>query len=207
MRCCIHRGSQQIGGSCVELAHDGQRLVLDLGLPLTANPAEDIPLPDIPGLGDQAPDLLGVLVSRGHPDHYGLATRREPAVPLYCGERTAAILREAAFFSPLGPDLQPAGLVRDQVPFRLGPFSVTPYLADHSAFDAYSLLFEAGGRRLFYTGDLRAHGRKSVFDRLFADPPDDLHVTLMEGTALSRHDDGPAVTERDVRPGRPGSGT
>jgi ribonuclease J len=82
MRCCIDRGSQQIGGSCVELAHDGQRLVLDLGLPLTANPAEDIPQPDIPGWADQAPDLLGVLVSRGHPDHYGLATRREPAVPL-----------------------------------------------------------------------------------------------------------------------------
>ena len=138
MRCCIHRGSQQIGGSCVELAHGGQRLVLDLGLPLTANPAEDIPLPDIPGLADQGPDLLGVLVSRRHPDHYGLATRREPAVPLYCGERTAAILREAALFSPLGPDLQPAGFLRDQVPFRLGPFSVTPYLADHSAFDASS---------------------------------------------------------------------
>jgi mRNA degradation ribonuclease J1/J2 len=79
---------------------------------------------------------------------------------------------------------------RDQAPFRLGPFSVTRYLADHSGFDAYSLLFEAGGRRLFYTGDLRGHGRKSVFDRLVADPPDDLHVTLMEGTALSRHDDG-----------------
>ena len=47
---------------------------------------------------------------------------------------------------------------------------------------------------------------QSAFDRLVADPPDDLHVTLMEGTALSRHDDGPAVTERDVRPGRPGSG-
>jgi hypothetical protein len=105
----IHRGSQQIGGGCVELAHDGQRLVLDLGLPLTRQPPRRLPLPA--GLADQAPDLLGVLVSRGHPDHYGLATRREPAVPLYCDERTAAILREAAFFSPLGPDLQPAGFL------------------------------------------------------------------------------------------------
>jgi len=117
-------------------------------------------LPDIPGLADQAPDL-GVLVSHGHPGQYGLATRREPAVPLYCGQRTAAILREAALFSPLGPDRQPAGFLRDQVPFRLAPFSVTPYLADHSAFDAYSLLFDADGRRLFYTGDLRAHGRRA----------------------------------------------
>jgi ribonuclease J len=125
----------------------------------------------LPGLADQASDLLGVLVSRGHPDHYGLATRREPAVPLYCGERTAAILREAAFFSPLGPDFQPAGFSETRFRFASGHSAVTPYLADHSAFDAYSLLFGAGGRRLFYTGDLRAHGRKSVFDRLVADPP------------------------------------
>jgi len=61
-------------------------------------------------------------------------------------------------------------------------FTVTPYLADHSAFDAYSLLVEAGGRRLFYTGDLRGHGRKAgLFERLVQHAPQ-AHVLLMEGT-------------------------
>jgi ribonuclease J len=162
-------------------------------------------LPDIPGLADQAPDLLGVLVCHGHPDHYGLATRREPAVPLYCGERTAAILREAAFFSPLGPDLQPAGFSEPR--FRSASRHsasrrTSPITAPSTPTHCCSTPTVAGSSiRTTY-----AHGRKSVFDRLVADPPDDLHVTLMEGTALSRHDDGPAVTERDVRPGRPGSG-
>ncbi|CAN0621699.1 protein of unknown function [Burkholderia multivorans] len=30
MRVCIHRGSKQIGGSCIELEAKGQRIVLDL---------------------------------------------------------------------------------------------------------------------------------------------------------------------------------
>lgn len=32
----IHRGAKQIGGSCVELqASSGERILLDLGMPLT----------------------------------------------------------------------------------------------------------------------------------------------------------------------------
>lgn len=42
----------------------------------------------------------------------------------------------------------------------LGPFTVTPLLVDHSAFESYALLVEAGGRRLLYSGDPSAfHAR------------------------------------------------
>jgi len=37
---------------------------------------EEHPLPDIAGLLDADPTLLGVVVSHGHPEHYGLATAR-----------------------------------------------------------------------------------------------------------------------------------
>lgn len=76
---------------------------------------------------------------------------------------------------------------------------MTPYLVDHSAFDAYALLLEAGGRRLFYSGDLRAHGRKStLFERLLAESPRDVGALLLEGTNIQAVpvQDGPA--ERDV---------
>ncbi len=36
-RACIHRGSQQIGGTCIELASGDARILLDLGLPLDAS--------------------------------------------------------------------------------------------------------------------------------------------------------------------------
>lgn len=182
MRCRIARGAVEVGGSCVELEHDGRRLVLDLGRPLAAAMDEHFPLPDISGLRGGDPSLLGVIFSHGHPDHYGFATSIDADVPLYVGEATERLLREALFFSAAGADLHPIVHLHDGVTLQIGPFTVTPLLADHSAFDAYSLVVDAGGRRLFYSGDFRGHGRKRSFERLLGRPPADVHVTLLEGT-------------------------
>ena len=40
-RVCVHRGTQQIGGTCIELESAGARILLDLGLPLDADPTSD----------------------------------------------------------------------------------------------------------------------------------------------------------------------
>lgn len=43
---------------------------------------------------------------------------------------------------------------------------------------------EAGGRRLFSTGDIRGHGRKAaIFEELLRKPPH-VDVLLMEGTNI-----------------------
>jgi ribonuclease J len=98
------------------------------------------------------------------------------------------LLEAAAFFSPVSDVVEAAGYLVDRTPFVLGPFTITPFLNDHSAFDAYSLLIEADEQRLFYTGDIRALGRKkSLFDKLLADPPAALDVLLMEGTHVREH--------------------
>jgi mRNA degradation ribonuclease J1/J2 len=55
--------------------------------------------------------------------------------------------------------------------FRIGAFSVTPYLMDHSAFDSYGFLVCGGGKSVFYSGDFRGHGRKAgLLDRLVKSP-------------------------------------
>jgi ribonuclease J len=184
MRVSIHRGTQEIGGSCVEVeAADGSRVVLDLGRPLNAGRSEQVDLPDVAGLRQADASLLGILISHPHFDHYGLAVDLPVAVPIYLGEEAARLLAAAAFFSPVSASLECTGYLVHREPFTLGPFTITPYLADHSGFDAYSLLIEADGQRLFYTGDLRAHGRKAaLFQQLLDDPPSDLDVLLMEGT-------------------------
>lgn len=182
----IHGGGRQVGGSCVELEHRGNRLVLDLGCPLgDTHDAKPSRLPQIPGIvhGDN-PLLWGIVVSHGHPDHYGLVPAASGAVPRFIGESAHRILKEAAFFSPTGVDLKTTGFLHDRETLTLGPFCVTPYLVDHSAFDAYALHVEAGGRRLFYSGDIRAHGRKkSLFERLVREPPP-TDVLLLEGTRI-----------------------
>ena len=52
-------------------------------------------------------------------------------------EIPSRILREAAFFTGVGLEIDPAGFLHHRRSFELGPFHTTSYLNDHSAFDAY----------------------------------------------------------------------
>jgi ribonuclease J len=201
MRVRIHRGAAEIGGSCIELeAASGARILLDLGMPLVED-ADSLTLPAVRGLdtGDD-PSLLGVIISHPHQDHWGKVGLAHPNVPIIVGRAAADILRAGLFFGT-GIDLSPAAFLEHRRPLSLGPFTVTPFLNDHSAYDAYSLLVEADGRRVFYTGDIRAHGRKGkLFDQLLANPPPDIDVLLMEGTNVPPAGEAPrpVVTESEL---------
>jgi ribonuclease J len=113
------------------------------------------------------------------------------------GER---IMRAAADFVPGGFAPTASHYLENGKLLTLGPFSIMPYLVDHSGFDAYALVIEAGGRRLFYSGDLRAHGRKGkLFERMIANPPSRIDVMLMEGSSLGRlADNAKFETEGDL---------
>ncbi|MBI5499792.1 MAG: MBL fold metallo-hydrolase [Deltaproteobacteria bacterium] len=201
MRARIHRGASEIGGNCIEVEAAGHRLLLDLGWPLNLPFDADLSLPEVAGLSSADPSLLGVIISHPHLDHYGLARKVPAAVPFYEGEAAYNIMREAAFFTGAGMTVEPAGFLRHRQPFTLGPFTVTPYLIDHSAFDSYCLLVEADGRRLFYSGDVRAHGRKpGTFLELLRDPPADVDALVLEGTSIRPDADGSerAITEAEV---------
>lgn len=193
MKVCIHRGAHEIGGSCVEVeASSGERILLDLGMPLQLGNGEELTSPDVPGLAQPDPSLLGILISHAHQDHWGLVPLVTQDLPVYCGSAAERIVVEAAFWTQ-GQSLEASGHFHDREVFDLGPFRITPYLCDHSAFDAYSLLVEADDKKLFYTGDIRAHGRKStLFEALVRDAPTDVDALLMEGTHVGT--DGIEVT-------------
>jgi len=72
--------------------------------------------------------------------------------------------------------------------FEIGDFKITPYLVDHSATDAYAFLIEADDKRVLYSGDFRANGRKSkLFDKMIKDENlKNLDVLMMEGTMMQR---------------------
>lgn len=200
MKARIHGGAEEVGSSCVELeAVGGDRLILDLGLPLSVEADEAVVLPAIDGLREVDPRLLGVVLSHGHPDHYGMIDAIPTDVPVYMGKATAEVLREASFFTPLGLDREPSGFLDDRRPFQIGPFTVTPFLVDHSAFDSYALLVEADHRRLLYTGDMRAHGRKTgMFERLVHEGPRNISTLLLEGTSVGRTIESDPLRELDV---------
>jgi ribonuclease J len=202
MRFCIHRGTQEIGGTCVEIESQGKRLVLDIGLPLDDNiDASTMPLHPVPGFDAPDPALLGVIISHPHQDHYGLAHRLPKETPFLIGKAAQAILEAADLFTPAGLRLSNVTHLENRKPIALGPFTITPFLVDHSAYDSYALLVEADGQRLFYSGDFRTHGRKArLVEELIANPPQDVDVLLMEGTTLGRPKAGGFPTEDDLVP-------
>ena len=201
MRIRIHRGTKEIGGTCIELEAQGKRIALDVGLPLDATEGDHQRLlPDVPGF--RAPDdsLLGVVISHPHQDHYGLARYIRPEVPIYIGQSAHDILSAACVYVPNGHACSNPRFIADRRSIDIGPFRVTPYLVDHSAFDAYALLVEADGKRIFYSGDFRGHGRKqALFEALLRRPPEDVDVLLMEGTTIGRTGTGMGFpTESDL---------
>ena len=96
MKVRIHRGAQEIGGNCIEVAAGPDRIVLDLGRPLSAGWDDIVPLPNVPGLGSPDPTLHGVVLSHPHLDHYGLADQLHPDVPVYLGAEASRVLEAAA---------------------------------------------------------------------------------------------------------------
>jgi ribonuclease J len=201
MRVCIHRGSKQIGGSCVELEASGQRIVLDLGLPLDAESNDRTHLPALQGIDGGDPSLLGILISHPHLDHYGLLAHVSSNIKVGLGPAGRRILKAASDFVPGSwPVPVPGWDYESGKPIDIGPFRVTSYLVDHSAYDAYALLVEADGKRLFYSGDFRGHGRKSaLFERIVANAPPNIDALLVEGSSLSRlGSDDAFPTEGDI---------
>jgi len=189
MKLCIHRGATQIGGSCVELESQGRRLLLDLGLPLDAEDNSSSYLPTVSGLTEPDETLLGILITHPHLDHYGLLAHIRPDLSVAMGAAARRIIEAAAPWIP-GSLIPPEGpILENRRQFDWGPFRITPFLVDHSAFDAYALLIEADGQRVFYSGDFRAHGRKgTLFEKMIACPPRGIDVLLMEGSSLGRLD-------------------
>ncbi|MDP8314120.1 MAG: MBL fold metallo-hydrolase [Candidatus Celaenobacter antarcticus] len=201
----IHRGTQEIGGSCVEIWTDTTRIVLDFGMPLVEKDGSEFDfrkyeklsidelkqkgiLPNIDGFYDDSkPTINGVIISHPHLDHYGLINFLNPKVKVYLGGATHKIIELTNIFTPSKNEIKKYGYYKNERPFSIGDIIITPFLMDHSAFDAYALLIEANGKTMFYSGDFRGHGRKAKMFKWFKhNAPKNVDYLLMEGTQIGR---------------------
>ena len=205
MKLTIHRGSREIGGSCVELATETTRLVLDVGLPLVDANREpfdslkalrstregliaDGTIPPVSGLftpGAEPP--AAILLSHAHLDHSGLIHHSRPEVPVYATRGTSKMMLAGSVFAGRPP--LDRNRHREIVPgrsFRVGDIAVTPFAVDHSTFSCVAFLLETEGKSVLYSGDLRQHGRKPGMMRALVEQigPRNVDLLIMEGTHL-----------------------
>jgi ribonuclease J len=174
----IHRGTQEIGGSCVQISSKGRSILIDAGSPLGESQSE-VNLSDI--------NFDAVLVSHPHQDHYGLIDNLDPTMPVYIGEIACKMIAAARVFTGRQPLKNDFKHFKAWTPFEISPFRITPYLMDHSSVDSFGFLIEAEGKKLFYSGDFRAHGSKEKsFEAFLARPPRNVDLLLMEGTMMGR---------------------
>jgi ribonuclease J len=181
MKIILHKGSQEIGGTCIQLTSGKTTILLDVGQPLSP---ESHPV-DVAQLKVDA-----ALISHSHQDHYGMMTLLPQETPIYIGKLGKSFIDATKVF--IGQEIQQREYRHFEAwkPFQIGDFKITPSLVDHSAPDAYAFLIEVEGKRLFYSGDFRSHGRKGkLFKRLVKKPIPDIDLMFMEGTMLQRNND------------------
>jgi ribonuclease J len=133
VKVCIHRGTKEIGGTCVEIESGGKRIVLDVGLPLDVTRPDELPLHPISGFDASDPSLLGVVISHPHQDHYGLAYRLPRQTLFLIGEAAESILAAADVFTPGGITFENVQFLEDRKPIMLGPSSREGWLANRSS--------------------------------------------------------------------------
>jgi ribonuclease J len=218
MMITVHRGTHEIGGTLIEVASGGTRLILDAGLPLVdanRDPFDSFKalrstrdqliaegtIPAVTGLfTDQLTPPDAILLSHAHLDHTGLLHHSRPEVPIYTSSGTSKMMLAGGVFANR-PTLDRVRFrpVKPGTAFQVGDFKVTPFAVDHSTFGCLAFLIEAEGKSILYSGDLRRHGRKpDMLKTLVEDvAPRNIDVLLIEGTHLGS-DREQSLTEFDL---------
>jgi len=100
----IHRGTKEIGGSCVEIWTDSTRIVVDFEMPLVNSDKTPFDsraiknlsvkeliskgvLPDIKGFYEK-PENTALILSHAHQDHFGLIKYVNEKCKIYLGKAT-----------------------------------------------------------------------------------------------------------------------
>ncbi len=213
----VHRGTHEVGGSCVEIRSGESRIILDVGMPLFASNRDPLDtfalgrmsteelrgegiLPNIEGVFTDGSAPNAILLSHAHLDHTGLLKHTPTSVPVYASSGTSKMMLAGALFA------RQVELPRDRFqsitpgqPLTIGDFTVTGFSVDHSIYGCLALMIEADGQRLLYSGDLRSHGRKPGMERQLVEVCQGkrIDVLMMEGTHFG-FPDGNSQTEYEL---------
>jgi len=131
-------------------------LVVDFGIsfPGPHQPGVDVVFPDISFLEDNRKDIVGIVITHAHEDHYGALLELWPAVekPVYCSAFVAGLLNaKSARYGEY--EAVPVNIVEQGQTIHIGPFQVEFIAVSHSIPEPNALLITTEAGRVLHTGD------------------------------------------------------
>lgn len=179
-------------------------LVVDCGVTFAgpSQPGIELIMADPSFLEDNADNVVGLVLTHSHEDHYGAVLDLWPAFdrPVYATDFTAMMLAAKRASDNIVADVDVRRMVVGQ-PFTVGPFTVEAVNVAHSIPESCALILTTPAGRVLHTGDwkldprpvggkptdearLRALGADGVPTALICDSTN----ALKEGTSPSEDD-------------------
>jgi ribonuclease J len=131
-------------------------IVVDCGVTFAGpdEPGIELILPDPGFLEENADDVLGLILTHSHEDHYGAVLDLWPAFdkPVYATPFTAAMLTAKRATENIVDEVRVVDM-RVGRPFTLGPFTIEAINVAHSIPESCALLITTPAGRVVHTGD------------------------------------------------------
>ena len=140
------------------LGREGARkwIAVDLGVAFAGDdlPGIDLIMPDIRYLLEERHNLLGLVLTHAHEDHFGAVLDLWPRlrVPVYATPFTAALFDAKRLAEPGAPDV-PINVVRLGARFNLGGFDIELVSMSHSIPESNGLIIRTPLGTVLHTGD------------------------------------------------------
>jgi len=137
-------------------ARNKKWIVVDFGVAFAGDdlPGIDLIMPDIQFVLDQGKNVLGIVLTHAHEDHFGALLDLWPRlpVPVYATPFTAALI-EAKRYAEIGAPQIAVKTIPLKGRFTLGPFDIEFVSVQHSIPESNSLIIRTPLGAVLHTGD------------------------------------------------------
>ncbi len=193
--------ANQIGGNYTVISTGKARIMIDYGQSLPGATAKQEEF-------DWEKDRVdAVFFTHYHGDHVGRILEIPSHIPLYMGRATRQIMlnihtalshveelreEQQRYIELLNDKERVHVFTAGQPCKKIGDIEVTPYLVDHSAYDAYMFLVKTPGDNILHTGDFREHGYRGgkmvglIESLVLPKAGGHIDTLIIEGTMMER---------------------
>lgn len=142
-------------------------LVVDMGVSFADEeyPGANLIMPDISFLEEEFINVVGIVITHGHEDHYGAVAELWPKLqaPIYCTNFTSHLLR-SKFAVDYDFESLPINIFKPGDNFTLGRFNIRTIQVNHSIPEAVALAIQTPLGMVIHSGDWKIDEHPALND-------------------------------------------